>query len=92
MTKNLTKNLTKSVIAKAYKGKPVRLYAIRSYGSTVDVASTLGADFLPVRREIVYKFNEKLFKQLCMAYNKNDTDRLNLLWNQAEPYFPEPKG
>jgi hypothetical protein len=85
MTKNLTNNQKNIVMVRAYGSEPVRLYSIRIYGNIVEVAKTVGSDHLPISRKNVYNFEEKIFKELCEAYNNGDKAELESLWQKAEP-------
>ena len=86
-----TENVTQGedfplVMVRAFKEEPVRLLAVGLRNETVEVSGEdrSASIFFPLGS--VYRFDERLFRQLHSAYIAHDNKRLRRLWSEAERF------
>lgn len=74
------------VIARAYRGEPVQVRALRRRGDLIEVYGSKEDVTLPLPREALYHYDESLYGALCDAFVSGDKKRLADLWAKASRF------
>lgn len=72
------------VIVRAFRDEPVKLRAVAVRGRVVDVVGADDSLPMPFHIERTYRFDEKVFREMRLAFENDKIDELNRLWDRAE--------
>jgi hypothetical protein len=73
------------LIIKGFKGEPACLEAKNIKNNFVTVAGKSGTTQMTLKSKYAFCYDENLYKRLKNAYENNDKEGLEKLWQQAKP-------
>jgi hypothetical protein len=76
------------VIVRALADEPVRLRLVGLRGKVIDAIGTDETCPMPFHLTRTYRFDHDLFGKMRSAFDTEDRDTLNSLWNVAAPFAP----